>query len=106
VCCLAGHWWLTLINPSYSRGRDQEDGGSKLAQAKSSKDPILKNSPQNKGWWSRPSSSPNTEKKKKKCVLSAYEDWIPYSIPIIKTTNRAWWLTLVILALRRLRKEA
>jgi hypothetical protein len=39
-------------------------------------------------------------------VLSAYEDWIPYSIPIIKTTNRAWWLTLVILALRRLRKEA
>jgi hypothetical protein len=29
-------------NPSYSGGRDQEDGGSKPAQANSSPDPILK----------------------------------------------------------------
>jgi hypothetical protein len=29
-------------NPSYSGGRDQEDLGSKLAQANSSRDPILK----------------------------------------------------------------
>jgi hypothetical protein len=28
-------------NPSYSRGRDQEDHGSKLAGANSSQDPIL-----------------------------------------------------------------
>jgi hypothetical protein len=30
-------------NPSYSRGRDQEDYGSKPAQANSSRDPISKN---------------------------------------------------------------
>jgi hypothetical protein len=29
-------------NPSYSGGRDQEDCGSKPAQANSSRDPILK----------------------------------------------------------------
>jgi hypothetical protein len=30
-------------NPSYSGGRDQEDHGSKPAQANSAQDPILKN---------------------------------------------------------------
>jgi hypothetical protein len=30
-------------NPDYSGGRDQEDRGSKTAQANSSSDPILKN---------------------------------------------------------------
>jgi hypothetical protein len=30
-------------NPSYSRDRDQEDRGSKPAQANSLRDPILKN---------------------------------------------------------------
>jgi hypothetical protein len=30
-------------NPSYSRGRDQEDHGSKPVQANGSPDPILKN---------------------------------------------------------------
>jgi hypothetical protein len=30
-------------NPSYSRGRDQEDHGSKPAQANNSQDPIQKN---------------------------------------------------------------
>jgi hypothetical protein len=29
-------------NPSYSRGRDQEDNGSKLVQTNSSQDPISK----------------------------------------------------------------
>jgi hypothetical protein len=32
-----------VYNPSYSGGRDQEDHGSKPAQANSSHDPILKN---------------------------------------------------------------
>jgi hypothetical protein len=31
-------------NPSYSGGRDHEDGGSKPVQANSSSNPILKNS--------------------------------------------------------------
>jgi hypothetical protein len=31
------------VNPSYSGGRDQEDCGSKPAQANSSQDPISKN---------------------------------------------------------------
>jgi hypothetical protein len=34
--------WLTPVNPSYSGGRDQEDQGSKPAQANSLWDPILK----------------------------------------------------------------
>jgi hypothetical protein len=38
-------------NPSYSGGRDQEDRGSKPAQAKCSRDPISKK-PITKGWWS------------------------------------------------------
>jgi hypothetical protein len=42
-------------DPSYSGGRDQEDGGSKPAQANSSLDPILK--------------KPITKKKKKKQQL-------------------------------------
>jgi hypothetical protein len=36
-------------NPNYSGGRDQEDLGSKPAQANSSRDPILKNPITNKG---------------------------------------------------------
>jgi hypothetical protein len=38
-------WWSPMAdtcNPSYSRGRDQEDHGLKLAWANSSWDPILK----------------------------------------------------------------
>jgi hypothetical protein len=35
-------------NPSYSGGRDQEDGSSKPAQADSSQDPISKNASQKK----------------------------------------------------------
>jgi hypothetical protein len=34
-----------FCNPSYSGGRDQEDHGSKPAQANSSRDPILKKHP-------------------------------------------------------------
>jgi hypothetical protein len=33
-------------NPSYSRGRNQEDGGLKPARTNSSQDPILKKPPQ------------------------------------------------------------
>jgi hypothetical protein len=36
-------------NPSYSGGRDQEDRGSKPAQANSSVTPYLKNKPHKKG---------------------------------------------------------
>jgi hypothetical protein len=32
-----------VCNPSYSEGGDQEDRGSKPAEANSSRDPILKN---------------------------------------------------------------
>jgi hypothetical protein len=39
-------------NPNYSRGRDQEDPGSKPAQANSSRDPISEKSFTQKGWWS------------------------------------------------------
>jgi hypothetical protein len=40
-------------NPSYSGGRDQEDGGLKPAQANSSQDPVSKKpSQKRKGWWS------------------------------------------------------
>jgi hypothetical protein len=47
-------------NPSYSGGRDQEDGSLKPAQANSSQDPILKNKKQKqkqkiittRSWWS------------------------------------------------------
>jgi hypothetical protein len=39
-------------NPSYSGGRDQEDQGSKPAQANSLWDPILKKPITKKGWWS------------------------------------------------------
>jgi hypothetical protein len=36
-------------NPSYSGGRDQEDGGLKPAWANSLQDPISKKPPQKKG---------------------------------------------------------
>jgi hypothetical protein len=36
-------------NPSYSGGKDQEDLGSKPAQANSSRDPILKKTHHKKG---------------------------------------------------------
>jgi hypothetical protein len=39
-------------NPSYLGGRDQEDHGSKPAQANSSQDPISKEPFTEKGWWS------------------------------------------------------
>jgi hypothetical protein len=37
-------------NPSFSGGRDQKDHSSKLAQANSLCDPILKKSIMKKGW--------------------------------------------------------
>jgi hypothetical protein len=40
------------FNLSYSGGRDQEDPGSKAAQANSSWDPSSKKSITKKGWWS------------------------------------------------------
>jgi hypothetical protein len=57
-------------NPSYSGGRDQEDQGSKPAQANSSMRPYLKKNPSQKrlvGWLKVKalSSSPSTEKKRK-----------------------------------------
>jgi hypothetical protein len=39
---ITGSRWLHTCNPSYSEGRDQEDRGSKPAQANSSRDPISK----------------------------------------------------------------
>jgi hypothetical protein len=47
-------WTLVThaCNPSYSRGRDQEDHGSKPAWANSFQDPILKKPITQKGWWS------------------------------------------------------
>jgi hypothetical protein len=56
-------------NLSHSGGRDQEDRGSKPAQASSSRDPILKIPITKKGWRSGLSSSPSTAKKKKKKSL-------------------------------------
>jgi hypothetical protein len=38
-------------NPSYSGGRDQEDGSSKLTQTNSLRDPIMKKPFTQKGWW-------------------------------------------------------
>jgi hypothetical protein len=55
-------------NPGYSGGREQEDHGSKPAQANSSEDPISK-IPVTKVEWLKVktlSSSPSTLKKKKK----------------------------------------
>jgi hypothetical protein len=65
----AGHTWL--CNPSYSEGRDQEDSGSKPAQAKSSQDPISKKTFTKIGLveWLKVkalSSSSSTAKKKRK----------------------------------------
>jgi hypothetical protein len=57
-------------SPSYSGGRDQKDGGSKLAQANSSQVPISKNLITEKELveWLKVglSSNPSTTKKKKK----------------------------------------
>jgi hypothetical protein len=39
-------------NPSYSGGRNQEDGGSKPAWANTSPYPISKKSVRKEGWWS------------------------------------------------------
>jgi hypothetical protein len=44
-------WWLTPVIP-VTRGRDQEDHGSKPAPANSSRDPISKKPITKKGWWS------------------------------------------------------
>jgi hypothetical protein len=50
---LAMHWWLAhTYNPSYSGGRDQEERGSKPAQANSTRDPISKKPHTKKDWWS------------------------------------------------------
>jgi hypothetical protein len=50
----AAGWVLVAhaCNPSYSGGRDQEALSSKLAQANSSQDPLLKKPFTKKGWWS------------------------------------------------------
>jgi hypothetical protein len=58
-------------NPSYSRGRDQEDGSSKSAQANSSqKNPISKNPSQKRAGrvaeYVGPEFKPQYHKKKKK----------------------------------------
>jgi hypothetical protein len=54
-------------DPSYSGGRDQEDRGSKPAQANSLQDSISKIPNQKKkGWWSGPEFKPQHRKKKKK----------------------------------------
>jgi hypothetical protein len=45
MAIIAEHWWLI---PSYSEGRDQEDHGSKPAQANSLPDPISKKNPSQK----------------------------------------------------------
>jgi hypothetical protein len=65
--------WLAY-NPGYSGGRDQEDLGSKPAQANSSTDPMLKKPITKKCWWSgsrcRPwVQTPVPQKKKKKKVV-------------------------------------
>jgi hypothetical protein len=48
------YWALVThtYNPSYSRGRDQEDHGSKPARANSLQDAISKKSHHKKSWWS------------------------------------------------------
>jgi hypothetical protein len=63
-------WWLNAYNPSYSGGRDQEDHGSKPAQANSSVSPCLEKPFTKIGLveWLKVkalSSSPSTSKKKK-----------------------------------------
>jgi hypothetical protein len=40
-----------VYNPSYSRGRDQEDADLRPAWANSSRDPIFKIPITKKGWW-------------------------------------------------------
>jgi hypothetical protein len=78
---LVPSWVLVAhaCNPSYSGGRDQEDQGSKPAQANSSQDSILKNTHHEKGLveWLKVqalSSNPSTTKKKKK-----KKNWFPES---------------------------
>jgi hypothetical protein len=62
-------------NPSYSRGRDQEDRGLKLAQANSLRDPILKTPNMKKRlveWlkvWALSSNSSTAKKKKKDYIV-------------------------------------
>jgi hypothetical protein len=53
-------------NPSYLEGRDQEDLGSRPAQANSLRDPILRKPITKKDWWSDPEFKPQSAKRKKK----------------------------------------
>jgi hypothetical protein len=67
-------------NPSYSGGKDQEDCGSKPAQANSSQDPISKKPFTKKGLveWLKVkvlSSNPSTAKKKKRVFLFHCGRW-------------------------------
>jgi hypothetical protein len=60
-------------NPSYSRGREQEDCGLKLAWAKQLVKAHLEKTQQKNRWWSgsrcRPSvQAPVLQKRKKKCL--------------------------------------
>jgi hypothetical protein len=55
-----------VFNPSYSRGRDQEDYGSKSTQANSSRDPISKNSLQKRAQGVGPEFKSQYYKKRKK----------------------------------------
>jgi hypothetical protein len=69
-----------ICNPSYSRGRDQEDQGLKPSQANSSKDPITKKPTTKKGWQSgsrcRPwDQTPVLQEKKKVFPLNG---WITF----------------------------
>jgi hypothetical protein len=73
-------------NPAYSGGTDQEDHGSKPAQANSSRDPISKIPNTKQGWWIDSSGrasmrpwvqTPAPQKKKKKkdtytCLICIY----------------------------------
>jgi hypothetical protein len=66
-----------VCNPSYSGGKDQEDQGSKSAQANSSQDPISKKKPSQKGLVEclkvkalNSELSTTKKKKKKECLFA------------------------------------
>jgi hypothetical protein len=59
-------------NPSYLGGTNQEDRGSKPAQASSLRDPISKTPLQKKGWWSGSSYRPWAQTNKQKICNKLY----------------------------------
>jgi hypothetical protein len=71
------HPWSQVLmphtyNPSYSGGRDQEDGGSKPPQSNSLQDPISKRPITKKGWWSG----------------SMYRPWVQAPLPHTHTQKK------------------